>query len=139
MNAQRVLIDTGPMVAILSEADAEHDRCVAALDDLPPPLLTCWPVVTEAQWLLRQDGRVVDDLCTAFEKGLFRLLPLDSDAFPWLRLFLQRYRRIGAQLADAALVHLAEREGIDTVFTLDQRDFTVYRYHKNRALKLVPQ
>jgi hypothetical protein len=36
------------------------------------------------------------------------------------------------------LVYLAEREKIDTVFTLDTRGFSVYRLSGNRALRLLP-
>ena len=63
---------------------------------------------------------------------------MDKEAMPWLESFLRRYRNIGAQLADAALVYLAEREGITKVFTLDRRDFSVYRYGKNRSLRIIP-
>ena len=52
---------------------------------------------------------------------------------------MRRYETIGAQLADAALVYLAEQENIRTVFTLDRRDFSVYRLKRNRALKLIPE
>jgi hypothetical protein len=37
------------------------------------------------------------------------------------------------------LVHLAERENIRSIFTLDRRDFMVYRYGKNRSLDLIPE
>jgi len=43
-----------------------------------------------------------------------------------------------AQVADGALVYLAEREGIDTVFTLDRRDFSVYRLRNGRGLRILP-
>jgi hypothetical protein len=49
-----------------------------------------------------------------------------------------RYRKMGAQIADGALVYLAEREGIDTVFTLDRRDFLVYRLGNGRSLRILP-
>jgi hypothetical protein len=41
-------------------------------------------------------------------------------------------------VADAALVYLAERERIATVFTPDRRDFSVYRLNRNPALRLIP-
>jgi predicted nucleic acid-binding protein len=135
---QRILIDTGPIVAILSEADQHHERCVSELASLRPPLFTCWPVVTEAQWLLRRDPRATQGLFRAFDSGLLELLPVDEAAMPWLAVFLRRYAKIHPDLADATLVYLAEREGIYTVFTLDQRDFAVYRYSRNRRLKIVP-
>ncbi len=52
--------------------------------------------------------------------------------------FMERYKQLGAQLADAALMYLTEREGIATVFTLDRRDFSVYRTVAGHPLQLVP-
>ena len=43
------------------------------------------------------------------------------------------------QLADAALVYLAERDHIRSIFTLDQRDFSIYRLKRNRALRIIPE
>jgi hypothetical protein len=138
MSPQSILIDTGPIVAILSKADHHHERCTAQLADLRPPLLTCWPVVTEAQWLLRRDLKAQAGLFEAFASGLLALLPVEADAMPQLDAFIRRYRKLQPDLADAVLVHLAERENIQTIFTLDQRDFSVYRYKTNRRLKIIP-
>ena len=55
----------------------------------------------------------------------------------WLEAFLKRYEKIGAQFADACLVYLAERDGIDTTFTLNRRNFSVYRYGQNRRVKVI--
>jgi predicted nucleic acid-binding protein len=134
----RVLVDTGPLVSILSKKDKHHERCVAETKLLPAPLLTCWPVMTEAAWLLRQDSLAIQGLFRLFETGMCQLLDLDGPAIPWIAAFLQRYESIEAQLADAALMYLAEREGIRKIFTLDRRDFTVYRIKKGRRCEIVP-
>lgn len=135
----RVLIDTGPLVAILSHRDSHHESCSALLRQIQPPLLTCWPVLTEAAWLLRREPAGLERLLSSFDAGLFRLLELDDNALAWIGKFLRRYRNLEAQLADAALVYLAEREGIDQIFTLDRRDFSVYRTSRNRMLRLLPE
>ena len=135
----RVLLDTGPLVAILSERDEHHDACVEQLRQLTPPLLTCWPVITEAAWLLRLDVTAVQRMLAGFDVGLLELLPLGEEAAPWVSDFVTRYSNLGVQLADACLVYLAEREGIQTVFTLDRRDFTVYRFGKNKSFTLIPE
>ena len=139
MMRRAVLMDAGPLVAILSRDDASHERCVAELAELPVPLVTCWPVVTEVLWLLRGNDLAVRGLFRGFADGLWALAPLGGEALPWLEAFLERYRKLGAQLADACLVYLAERHGIDTVFSLDYRDFSVYRYKKSKSLKIVPR
>lgn len=138
MSRPRILIDTGPLVAIVSRKDAAHDRCVAELAELPTPLLTCWPVLTEALWLVRHNPAAIAGLFRGFSEGLWELVPLDREALPPLEEFLKRYRKLQCQIADACLVHLAEREKIDTVFTLDRRDFSVYRTAKNRRLNIIP-
>jgi predicted nucleic acid-binding protein len=40
-------------------------------------------------------------------------------------------------LADATLVRLADRDGLDNVFTLDEH-FHVYRPRRRRAFRVVP-
>ena len=41
-------------------------------------------------------------------------------------------------MADAALVWVAEREGIRRVLTLDQKDFNVYRLPRKGRFTLLP-
>jgi predicted nucleic acid-binding protein len=51
---------------------------------------------------------------------------------------MKEYQEIRLRLADAALVYLANREGIGTIFTLDRRDFAVYRSAHKRSFHIVP-
>jgi predicted nucleic acid-binding protein len=136
--AERVLIDTGPIVALLSKDDEHYDRCREALTALAPPLLTCWPVITEAAWLLRKRPDALVKLFEGFSGGFFSLLPLDAEAMPAIAAVMKRYESAGLQIADAALAHLAERENIRTVFTTDRRDFSIIRLKRNRMLRLIP-
>jgi predicted nucleic acid-binding protein len=135
---RQVLIDAGPLVAIVSRKDAHHERCAAELANLPTPLLTCWPAVAEAFWLVRHSQDAVAGLFRGFADHLWALATIGPESLPWLQVFLKRYQKIQAQLADACLIYLAEHEGIDTVFTLDRRDFSVYRYGRNRRLRIIP-
>ena len=134
----RVLLDTGPLVAIVNAKDSQHAACVAALHDIEPPLLTCWPVLTEAAWLLRSHPRAWEAVLTGIDRGLFDLLPLEAREAASIGDLMKRYRNLSLQLADAALIHLADRERIATVFTLDHRDFSVVRTRSKRKLKLFP-
>jgi hypothetical protein len=52
---------------------------------------------------------------------------------------MERYAALGAQLADAALVFIPEAHGVDTVFTLVRRDFSVYRLSSGEALTILPE
>ena len=134
----RVLVDTGPLVAILSPRDQFHEICTEALKDLAPPLYTCWPVLTEAAWLLRFDPNAVEKLLQSASFGLYRIMQLDETDGTAIAAILKTHRRLKPQVADAALVHLARRENIETVFTVDRRDFRIYRPSADKTFKIVP-
>lgn len=74
----------------------------------------------------------------AFETGVLQLAPLDASDLPPIAAILTKYRNLGAQLADAALLHLANRESMEAVFTLDRRHFEVYRLKGGKRLRLIP-
>jgi predicted nucleic acid-binding protein len=132
-----VLVDTGPLVAIIDSSDAFHDRCVDVLRELHDPLFTVWPVITEAMHLV---GSPVaqERLWDVLEEGGLRLKPLDATDVPRMRALMRKYRDQPMDLADAALVRVAEREQLNTVFTTDRSDFSVYRLHGSRRFRLLP-
>jgi uncharacterized protein len=136
---RRVLVDTGPLVAILSRNDEYHETCVRAIREMPGPLLSCWPVITEAAWLLRSSAQAVQQLLQSINSGFLELLPLAGSEADEIAAIMKRYEDIQSQLADATLVYLAGRESIETIFTLDQRDFSIYRSTKKRSFRIVPE
>jgi predicted nucleic acid-binding protein len=87
---------------------------------------------------LRAYPHAVERLLSSFRSGLFELLPLTGDDFPGIAAILVKYKNLGIQLADASLAHLAIREGIDAVFTLDRRDFSVLRLSRGRRFRVIP-
>ena len=134
----QVLIDTGPIVAILLESDEHHEACVEQLHQIRGPLLTCWPVITEAAWLLRAYPSAIRKLLSSFHGRPFELLPLGETDLPAIAAVLAKYEALRIQIADASLLHLANREGIETMFTLDRRDFGVLRLAHGKKLRLIP-
>jgi uncharacterized protein len=135
---KRVLVDTGPLVAIMSRSDQYHETCVQTLHDLPGPLFSCGPVITEAAWLLRGHAGAVRQLLDSISTGFLELLPIQSAEAAEIGKVMEKYRNIRPQLADAALVYLAERDGFDVIFTLDRRDFSVYHASRKRGFRIVP-
>src|SRR5271166_4207895 len=135
---RRVLVDTGPLVAVMSQADQHHQACVEVLHALPGPLFSCWPVITEAAWLLRKHHNAIEQLLASIAQGFLELLPIQSAEAAEIGKVMKKYRNIRPQLADAALVYLAERDGFDVIFTLDRRDFSVYQAGRKRAFRIIP-
>jgi predicted nucleic acid-binding protein len=134
----RVLVDTGPFVSTFNETDYEHRRCADQFAALNQPVLTCWPVLIEAAWILRARPDRITRMLSAFEDGAFALLPLDETDLPPISAILTKFRDLRVQLADAALLHLANRESIHTIFTLDRRDFEVFRLKNGKRPRLIP-
>jgi predicted nucleic acid-binding protein len=133
-----ILVDAGPLVALVDAGDQHHSKCVSALKALREPLATVWPPLTEAMYLLADLPAAQEALWEMLERGAIHLLPLDSADAPRIRELMRKYSDRPMDLADAAVLRVAEREGVRKIFTVDRRDFAVYRLHGRTRLTLIP-
>jgi len=133
-----ILVDAGPLVALLHRDDKNHDLCVKTLRSLREPLATAWPVVTEAMYLLGFSWRAQDALWEMIDSRGLGLVALDAGDAPRMRDLMRKYRDLPMDVADAALVRIAERQGIRRIFTIDRRDFAVYRPARIGRFSVIP-
>lgn len=133
-----VLIDAGPLVALLDRSDNHHKQIVQALGKIEDPLVSVWPVLVEAMYLLSFSFQAQKALWEMFETGAVQLLPLDESDIPPMKSLMEKYQDLPMDMADAALVRVAERDGIRRVLSLDQRDFSIYRLARKGKFILLP-
>lgn len=89
-------------------------------------------------YLLGDQLEAQEKLLGMVEVGPLKLLPLEVNDLPRIRELMRQYRDLPMDLADAALIRVAEREGIRTIFTVDRRDFSIYRLHGRTRPTLIP-
>ena len=133
-----VLVDTGPLVALLDRSDPYHLSCQETFSSLNDTLVTVWAVVTEVISMLRGYWQAQDALWEMIQSGAVQILALGSDDIPRIRELMHKYRDLPMDLADGALVRVAERERLRRIFTLDRRDFQVYRPARLGRFAIIP-
>lgn len=133
-----ILVDAGPLAAIVNANDQHHGACIAVLKTLREPLATVWPPLTEAMYLLSELPRAQEAIWEMLQRGALHLLTLDSADAPRMRELMHKYANRPMDLADAALIRVAEREGLRKIFTVDREDFSVYRLHGRLRPTLIP-
>ena len=131
-----ILLDAGPLTALLNPNDENHPWALDTLRLLPMPLVTSEPVLTEALHLLRRDGCEADELFALAEEGVITIGLRFENERAALRELMRRYRNVPMSLADATLVRLSELHRDCRVFTLDA-DFRIYRRHRNKTIPVL--
>ena len=133
-----VLVDAGPLVALLDRSDPDHVSCQGILSSITDSLVTVWPVLAEAMYLLRGYLPAQEALWEMIEAGAVEILPLGIDDVPRMKELMRKYRDLPMDLADAALVRVAERERLRQIFTLDRRDFQIYKPSRISRFTIFP-
>jgi len=132
-----ILTDAGPLIALLRADDPSHDACVKVAGQLRPPMATVWPAFTEAMhivgsWPARRA------LLSLLEQDSLVLLPILEADVARISELMEKYRDVPMDLADAALVTVAERVRLRRIFTLDRRGFSAYRLKRFGKFQIVP-
>jgi len=136
-----LVLDTGPIVALLDAADPEHERCVALVEKSREALVVPVPVLVEVDyWLTKLYGPepwevFVADIAT----GAYRLHQLDEEDLVRAAELERTYASLDLGLVDAAVVAACERLGETKVATLDRRDFSVVQPRHCARLTILPE
>ena len=133
---RQVILDTGPLVALLNRRDRYHGWARDRFADIEPPLATCEAVIVEACHLLREQPggeRVVLDV---LRRGVVEIDFALADEIVPVQELRTRYASVPMDLADACLVRMAELRSGSVVLTLDS-DFAIYRMHGRRVIPTI--
>lgn len=136
-SAERALCDSGPLIALFDQEDEAHEACRAALDGFGGNFFTTWPALTESFHFLQPASRqaLLWELIAAGTLNIIDLLPSET---PRMRGLMEKYADLPMDLADASLVVVGERLRLRKVFTLDRRDFRIYRPRHTRFFDIFP-
>ena len=134
----RGLIDTGALLALLDRNDLWHEPCVRAFVTLPLPLATSAAVLAELFHLLDPTTTELQIAWRFLHSGAITLLGIDNADLPHLEELMKKYHDRPMDFADATLVHLARRESLVTIFTVDHDDFETYRIAGRKRFRIVP-
>lgn len=132
LRAPVVLLDTGPIVALFNPRDADHGSCRRIFASRRPKLVTTAPVLTEAFHILSPESRASHQLRRFVLSGATVVRPLDGSSLRRAFELMDIYSNLPMDLADASLVVTAEALSTRRIFTLDRRDFSVYRLRSGR-------
>ncbi len=130
------LLDTGVIVGLLDRSEAQHNRCVAALEGLEGPLVTCEAVIAESCYLLRNLPGASAAVLENVEQGIFQISFQLSRSAHLVRKLMRKYQDSPMDFADACLVQLADEINTGNILTLD-RDFRSYRWRRSRPFQLL--
>lgn len=136
MKPAGALLDTGPLVALLSRTDANHTRARKILASYAPPFRTCEAVLVEAAHLLSRDNPSGQaDIIKLGASGLFEVALRIDEHWASIGRLLRKYVDVPADLADACLIRCAELHGEARILTFDL-DFQVYRWDGRKRFEL---
>lgn len=134
MRQRRLLLDTGPLVALLNDKDNLHHRAVEFFRGEQAAFITTWPVITE----------VCHFLPVVKQARFMRMIGAGAIAVGDILLgagriaaLQEKYADFGPDLADVSLIYLAEQTGINQIVTTDETDFGIYRIGGRKRFEIV--
>ena len=126
-------------MALIDAGERDHEKCRRAVKNLVAPMITTWPVLTEAMYLLGDAAGwpAQRGLWAMVEREVLVVVDLRRPDVARARALMEKYREAPMDIADASLVAVAEARGLKRIFTLDS-DFGVYRLRGRETFELVP-
>ncbi len=133
---KRILIDSGPLIALFDSSDKYHQLCIDFIKDNPHELITSLASITEVLHLLDFNRNAQTDCLSWVISGAVTVEDIGVSDLIRIKELIIKYADMPMDFADACLVCLGEKYNIDEVATIDS-DFDIYRLNKTKAFKTV--
>jgi predicted nucleic acid-binding protein len=130
---KNILIDTGPIVALLNRRDKHHKRVLEFTQNYSGGFVATWSVITEATHLLRNSIHAQLNLLEWIRRGGIDIFQIEKNDVERMITLTKKYSDLPMDLADCSLIIVAEKLGIDEIISIDS-DYDVYRTLKKEAL-----
>ncbi len=136
-----LVLDTGPVLALLDADDPDHAACADMVRACREPLVVVSTALVEIDYWIRK--RLEREVWTAFVEdiaaGAYRLEQVEPGDLLRAAELQRVYADLTLGLVDASVIAVCERLGERKVATLDHRHFGVVRPRHCRRLQLLPQ
>ena len=133
---RRILVDSGPLIALFDSSDKYHKICVKFIKNNPHELLTSLASITEVMHLLDFSRYAQTDFMAWIIAGAITIEDIGHEELVRIKELITKHSDLPMDFADACLVCLGEKYNIDEVATIDS-DFDVYRLNKTRTFRTV--
>ena len=135
-----IILDTGPLVALADKSDSKHDVCRQVLERLSgiTSVFTVPSVLAEVFSLLPADRRTIDAVFGLLSLIGCQMASLEIDDLSRAQELMKQYYDLPMDFADCEIMIVAERLSVYTIFSLDKRDFSIYRPKHGKSFRLIP-
>jgi predicted nucleic acid-binding protein len=139
MDMETAIADTGFVIALLNRSDSQHPSVAAIYTRLKTAILP-QTVLAEVAYLLGRDAGT--STVIAFLQGLpvsrFQLTALNEQDIHRIAEILEQYQDSRIDFVDASVMAISERYNSQTILTLDQRDFRLFRPQHCDNFEILP-
>jgi len=128
---KRILIDSGPLIALFDGSDKYHAASVEFIKANNSELITTLASITEVLHLLDFNRGAQIDFLGWVNAGALVIEPITLHDLSRIKDLTIKYADLPMDFADACLVFLGEKLNINKIATID-RDFDIYRLNGNK-------
>jgi predicted nucleic acid-binding protein len=134
----RVIMDTGPWVALIDRSEGKHNQSVEWFRQFEGDIFSSEAVLTEVLYLLNSSSKAQLAAFDFVLNGAITIVASDLESLRKAKKLMAKYSDVPMDYADATLVCLADDLSIPHVVTFDVRGFGIYRLSLKRPFIILP-
>lgn len=131
-----VLVDTGPIIALIDNRDSYHTWAASKIDTFENPMITNTAVVVEVLFILKRLNKNANRFFGFVNEGIIKVKNPYPNNAELIHSMYSKYADLPASFADICLLSMIKQSKETKLFTIDS-DFLIYHDSKGKPLNLI--